>query len=67
MSRITTYMVLEEGDANMLAREVDRMLRAGWQLQGGVSITTIEQDGDTVKQWYAQAMISVFDTKEQQS
>lgn len=50
------YHVVCAGDENELAREVTRYLQCGWQLQGGVSVTSTDRDGDTIGTWYAQAL-----------
>lgn len=58
-----TYMLCEGDSGNDLAREVDRALKRGWQLQGGVAMRARTEDGDSVGTWYAQAMTFEVDTE----
>lgn len=48
-SKTTEYMVVTARDIVRLTEEVEGMLAAGWQLQGGVSTSTSPE-------WYAQAL-----------
>lgn len=54
--RHTAYHVASADSETDLGREVTRYLQCGWQLQGGVSVTSTDRDGDTVGTWYAQAL-----------
>jgi hypothetical protein len=53
----TAYHVASANSKIDLEREVTRYLQCGWQLQGGVSVTSTNRDGDTVDTWYAQALV----------
>ena len=51
------YIVIEGNHLKDFEATVAGSLDAGWQLQGGVSVTNfIEEDG-VVSTWYYQAMI----------
>lgn len=59
---MVTYEIVSASSENQLAADVQHRLDCGWQLQGGVTVSTTTRDGDTVGSWYAQAMIFVVES-----
>ena len=54
--RSMEYKVVVGNSAWILEENVSKRLEEGWELQGGVSVTT-GSDSDNAKYSYAQAMI----------
>jgi hypothetical protein len=50
------YQILFDDDNNQLAKRVEAWLDAGWELQGGVSVTLSESD-DYRYIMFAQAIV----------
>ena len=52
------YTILLAGDASTLSSQVNQLLAHGWQVQGGVCVTTGREtpDGEEYEVW-AQALI----------
>lgn len=63
MSRVV-YEIVSASSENQLATDVQARLDCGWQLQGGISVSTTTRDGDTAGSWYAQAMVLTVETGE---
>lgn len=63
MSRLvsSTYMVAQAIDAHSLALDVDKATKAGFKLQGGVSVCERHDPitGNLIM-WYAQALVREF-------
>jgi hypothetical protein len=54
------YTVVARDDLARLEREVERLLKDGWQLVGGVSIGAVNQPGPYWR--YAQALVITHPT-----
>ncbi len=59
--RIQEYSILLATDPSSLSSQVNALIAKGWRPQGGVSQSTVNEEGEGEQTQWAQAMVKASD------